>query len=276
MKKIIFLVLAAFMSSIGIMAREDEWSTPIPKVDIELLPAKRLNYGVIIPFRWHNECDDFDILVGNRSVGDDATYAILDSGEKVYMYIDNHMIESKNGIPHLSYLFLPTVPWKVNKITTLVIEGRAPNSPKSTKNNYYGEYAYKLGSVDVPKVKLGPTGTSAFLHPDFTLGEIKVVTMGSDLVLEYTLTNNSSKDKKLYVDSFKGFAYDEDGNKYSMSTESPDAFPSGIPVKVSTTIHNGSGITKFTGIEVPFRDPSLKWDTCCLRLWNFKPELTTN
>ena len=48
MKKIIFLVLAAFMSSIGIMAREDEWSTPIPKVDIELLPAKRLNYGVII------------------------------------------------------------------------------------------------------------------------------------------------------------------------------------------------------------------------------------
>ena len=157
-----------------------------------------------------------------------------------------------------------------------MIEGRAPNSPKSTKNNYYGEYAYKLGPVDIPKVKLGPTGTSAFLHPDFTMGEIKAVPLGSDLVLEYTLTNNSSKDKKLYVDSFKGFAYDEDGNKYSMSTESPDAFPSGIPVKVSTTVHNGSGITKFTGIEVPFRDPSLKWDTCCLRLWNFKPELTTN
>lgn len=273
MARLILSAIAFILAFSVSAAGENEFKTPIPGVRIEVLASQRLNYGVLIPLRWHNESGrDFQILVGNRVVGDDATYAVLDSGDKIYMYIDEPVIESVCAVPHMSYLFIPKVGWNVGNISSLVVEGRAPGSPKSTSSNYYGEYAYTIGPVAVPKVKLGPTDTSAFLNPDFTLGPVVAVVYGPDLLLEYTLTNNTSKQKELYVDNYGGFAYDQNGVKHDMSTSGPNAFPPGVPVKITTTIRKGTGVEKFTGIEVPFRDPDMPWEDCCFRMWDYIPE----
>ena len=255
-------------------AKENECRTPIPGVTIELLPAKRVGEGVMIPFRWKNESgSDFQILVGYRGVGDDATYAVLDNGKKIYLDIDYNRPETKSGIPHLSYLWINKAEEDVRKIDTIVIEGRAPDSPKSTDTNYYGEYTYTLTDIPVPEVQFGPTATSAFLHPDFTLGPVKASKDNGNLILEYTLTNNTTGTKELsyYNSNDAAFAYDINGVKYSLSTSAPKEYPARVPVKVTTTINGAADVETFSVVTFPFSDFSLPWGNCYFRMWNYTP-----
>lgn len=255
-------------------AKDNELRTPIPGVTVELLPAKRIGEGVMIPLRWKNESgSDFQILIGYRGVGDDATYAVLDNGKKVYLDIDNNRPETKSGIPHLSYLWIDKADGNVKQIDTIIIEGRAPNSPKSTDTNYYGEYAYTLTNIPVPGIQFGPTSKSAFLNPDFTLGQVKATKADGNLILEYTLTNNTSDTKELayYNSNDAAYAYDTNGKKYRLTTSAPKEYPAGVPVKVTTTINGAADVETFSAIMFPFSDSSLPWGDCYFKMWNYTP-----
>lgn len=272
MKKIAWW-LAVVISVVAFMpeawaGEQEESKSPIPDVELTLLKAKRMGKGVIIPFRWLNNNSKDLTLFLDMNQGGGRDRAFLDNGESTWLQVTDNRPQLRTGVPLAGALWVEEVPADVEMINALFVVGRAPESPKVTDSNYYGDFTYTFKNIPIRNFPSTGTSGVVFTNSDFNVSNVKWRAVGGNLVIDYLITNTTGKDKSMRYRATDAVAYDEDGNKHNVTTKVSGNFPADVPVKATTTVVGGAN-KMFTLISLPFTDESVQWGNCALELKYF-------
>ncbi len=132
------------------------------------------------------------------------------------------------------------IPKNAESITSMVIVGRAPDSKKANGNNPYGNFDYKFTNIELPKFPESNKPGCVFYDNEIALNIDTVMVVGNDLVIDFTLTNNSRKDFKIWLeDSGRSVAKTTEGDEFKAVTKFPSSIPTGETEKGQIVIANG-------------------------------------
>lgn len=95
--------------------------------------------------------------------------------------------------------WISKVPLNAEKITSIKLVGRAPNSSKSTDKNPYGNYDYRFTNIALPSFLESNIPGCVFYDNEILLNVGEISVNGKDLVVEFTLTNKGRKDYSINV-----------------------------------------------------------------------------
>lgn len=148
--------------------------------------------------------------------------------------------------------WISEIPLNAEKITSIKLVGRAPESSKSTDANPYGDYDYRFNNIELPSFPVSNKQGCVFYDNEIMLNVGKVYANGKDLVVEFTLTNNGRKDYTIDVADFgRGVARNEEGEEYPVSTKFPQTLPVGEAIKGQLSVTGGAN-ERFNTIRQKF------------------------
>jgi hypothetical protein len=148
--------------------------------------------------------------------------------------------------------WISRIPLNAEKITSINIVGRAPNSSKSNSNNPYGDYVYKFTDIVLPSFPESNIPGCVFHDNEISLQVGNISANGKDLVVEFMLTNNGHKDYTIDVADYgRGVARTVDGEEYEVATKFPKNLPVGEAVKGQLVITDGAD-EKFATVRQSF------------------------
>lgn len=137
--------------------------------------------------------------------------------------------------------WISKVPLNAEKITSIKLVGRAPNSSKSTNNNPYGNYDYRFTNIVLPSFLESNMPGCVFYDNEILLNIGEISVSGKDFVVEFTLTNKGRKDYSISVADFgRGSARTVEGEEYQVSTKFPNNLPVDEVVKGQLVIADGA------------------------------------
>lgn len=177
---------------------------------------------------------------GNKNIGmlyiDNNDYAWIDDEGPIGIYMPDTMVEvPADGEPVAHYVQVRDVPQNATAFTKLKIVGRAPNSPKVSDNNYYGDFTYTFSNIPVPQFrKVAADQTKQLPGGMFTDNEIELAITGGEQIngdgyCYFTLTNVGKSDKQIQAKD--GYATTMDGERISTTVKIPQTLDSGDTVK---------------------------------------------
>lgn len=149
--------------------------------------------------------------------------------------------------------WISKIPLNAEKITSIKLVGRAPNSSKSTNNNPYGNYDYRFTNIALPSFLESNMPGCVFYDNEILLNVGEISVNGKDLVVEFTLTNKGRKDYSIEVSDYgRGSARTVEGEEYQVSTKFPNNLPVDEVVKGQLVIAGGAN-ESFTTIRQQFK-----------------------
>lgn len=177
---------------------------------------------------------------GNKNIGilsiDNNDYAWIDDEGPIGTYMPRTLVEvPSDGEPVAPYVELRDVPLNATAFTKLKIVGRAPDSPKVSDNNYYGDFTYTFSNIPIPQFKkVAPDAAKGLPGGMFTDNEIELALIGSEVIngdgyIYFTLTNVGRSNKQLQAKD--GYATTLDGERLSTTVKIPQTLDSGDTVK---------------------------------------------
>lgn len=186
---------------------------------------------------------------GNKKIGllniDNNRYAWIDGEEPLITYMPSTQIEvPTDGEPVSGYVEIKEVPLNATTFTKLKIAGRAPESAKSTDDNYYGDFDYTFRNIPIPQFhRVSANKASGMPGGMFTDNEIRLAITGaemsgSDLLVTFTLTNIGKSNKN--IEARDGYATTENGDRLQTSVRIPKLLEADDMVKGVMTIRNGA------------------------------------
>ncbi len=144
------------------------------------------------------------------------------------------------------------VPKTAETITSMTIVGRAPDSKKSDANNPYGNFDYKFTNLALPAFPESNKPGCVFYDNEIGLNVGEITAAGNDLVIDFTLTNNSRKDFKIWLEnSGIGVAKTADGDEFKAATKFQSSIPAGESAKGQIVVSKGANET-FASIKQIF------------------------
>ena len=203
--------------------------------------------------RMHRSGDivQFNLMVNNSTSKDENNVGLSFMDSDVVIDGDNRCpIDGRIewGVVNLPanettgiYTWISRIPLNAEKITSIKLVGRAPNSSKSTNNNPYGNYDYRFSDITLPAFPESNKPGCVFYDNEILLNVGEVYTNGKNLVIEFTLTNNGRKDYSINVGDFgRGTARTAEGEEYKVSTKFPSSLPVAEPVKGQMVVEGGA------------------------------------
>ena len=149
--------------------------------------------------------------------------------------------------------WIVNVPKNAETITMMRIVGRAPNSSKSTSSNPYGDYSYKFTNIPIPEFPKSNMPGCIFYDNFIGLNVGKITVSGNDLIIDFSLTNNSRKDFDFDIENGgRGTVRNTDADEFAMSTKFPKTLPTGETEKGQIIITGGAK-DSFPTIRQKFR-----------------------
>lgn len=187
---------------------------------------------------------------GSANIGqlciDNNRYAWIDYEEPIVTYMPDVLVEvPSDGEPVSSYVQMSNVPLDAKSFSKLKIVGRAPNSPKSTPDNYYGDFEYVFTNIPIPQFKVVAADASKGIFGGvFTDNEIELAIVGTEtangnIYVTFTLTNVGKSNKR--VDAKDGYATTAEGDRLTTIVKIPNIIDSGDTVKGILMVDGGAG-----------------------------------
>lgn len=176
---------------------------------------------------------------GPKNIGmlyiDNNDYAWIDDEGPIGIYMPDTMVEvPSDGDPIAHKVEVRNVPLNATAFTKLKIVGRAPNSPKVSDNNYYGDFTYTFSNVPIPQFKqVAADRTKNLPGGLFTDNEIELAIIDGELIngdgyIYFTLTNVGKSDKQILAKD--GYATTMDGERLATYVKIPQTLDAGESV----------------------------------------------
>lgn len=187
---------------------------------------------------------------GSANIGDifmdNGYYAWIDDEDPISTYMpDVHVEVPSDGDPISNYVEISDVPLGSKMLRKLKVVGRAPSSPRSTPDNYYGDFEYLFTNIPIPEIKKvvadASKGTPGGV---FTDNEIELSIIGTEIAngnvyVTFTLTNVGKTDKA--ITARDGYASTVDGDRLTTYVNIPVELASGDTVKGVLMVDGGAG-----------------------------------
>lgn len=197
---------------------------------------------------------------GTKKIGqlyiDNNRYAWIDDEDPLTTYMPDVQVQvPADGEPMARYVEITDVPLSAGTFKTIKIVGRAPESAKSTSNNYYGDFDYKFANIPIPQFHSVEADRAAgkpggmFTDNEISLAITGVEKEGKDIIVTFTLTNTGRTDKT--ISSADGYATTTDGDRISTSVRIPEALAAGETLKGNLLISGGAD-TQISSIRHKF------------------------
>lgn len=206
------------------------YKQPAPNVRVTLNEAMRYGDGVLIPYTMTNNGEEgytnfvFNLRELNSNFKGERSRIIFNNGKEGYIteeYNRNNNYSLPGEAKRRAYFYLPKLPKGATSIKQVRLGGRAQGGQKrDMKDNYFGEWLYVFPEMQIRDFQESNREGVVCTHPD-----IKVKYNGAEydaakkiLMLDYTLTNTGDEDLSFSLHG-NSEAYDEDGNKYRVTSE---------------------------------------------------------
>lgn len=236
------LTLACVASSYALDANADNG---IRGISMSINPARMHRSGEVVTF---------NIMIDNGNTKDEKAVNIsFYDSEAIIDGEGEHRLNSTQSTPILNLpaeetvalkAWITRIPLNAEKITSMQIVGRAPESSKSTSANPYGDYSYRFRNLPLPEFPESNRRGCVFFDNEISLHVGDIYASGKDLVVDFTLTNNGGKDYTINAADFgRGVARTAEGDEYVVSTKISKNLMVGEPVKGQIVITDGANKT---------------------------------
>lgn len=186
---------------------------------------------------------------GAKEIGllslDNNRYAWVDDEEPIDTYMPETQVNvPSDGEPVANYMEMRNVPLNAKAFSKLKIVGRAPNSQKSTPNNYYGDFDYVFTDVPIPQFhSVAPDAASGkpggmFTDNEVQLGIVSAEKSNGNLYVTFTLANVGKSNKN--IEAKDGYATTSEGDRLPTAVKIPNSLESGEMVKGVLAVEGGA------------------------------------
>lgn len=220
----------------------------IPKVRVTIADWNMHRTGDKVMFFpvWTNySSKTIDGIVVNTNDFEANEFAMVDGEGPYHTGGDKTMFTLPADKEKVSFpMWVSKVPLDARKISRLTISGRAQNSERATEKNPYGDFEYKFSNLEIPRFAACNQPGFVVADTDLKLEIKNIEKVGNNLVVTFTLTNESKYDKQIFaVSTNNGTARSAGGEELATSLEMGESLPAGETVKGVLTVINGANET---------------------------------
>ncbi len=227
-------------------------SNGIPHIplSVDVSKVRRIGNNVLVPVTWNNK-NSKPIQLALDIIGQNE-YATVNGTDKCGVYtadINPGKTLDPNDITLIWYE-ITGVPLNAQKLDNFKIKGRAPDSPRSTEKNPYGDFEYVIEDVVIPELK--PSNYEGCFTSDGDLIVIvdNVTSQDKDLVIDFRLANDSNRDKKIY--SNEAIARTPSGEEFQASVQIPEDLYAESTIKCQVTV-KGAARETLKMVRIPIK-----------------------